>query len=65
MKNRIREIRKGKGLSAEALAHQIGVTTNTMLNWEQGKTDFSSAKLVPLANALECKVTDILGVTER
>ena len=64
MGNKIREIRKSRGLSSEALAKRIGVHTNTVRNWERGDTEISVKYLVPMAKELDCTINAILGVDE-
>lgn len=63
MENKIREIRKKMGLTADELAEKVGVHKNTLLHWERGDNDITSKKLVLLAHALSCSVNDILGLT--
>jgi transcriptional regulator with XRE-family HTH domain len=64
MENKIREIRRSKGILAEELASRLGVHTNTVLNWERGDTDISIRYLVPMAKELNCSVNAILGIAE-
>lgn len=42
--NKLKELRKDKGLSQQALAEQIGVHYRTLQNWENGKTHIKPEK---------------------
>ena len=60
MANRIREIRKAKGLSAEALAEALGCTKDTVYNLEKEARGLTHDWMRRLAKALECKPSDFL-----
>ncbi len=65
---RIRKIRKARGLSQETLAEQIGISTTHMSHIETGNTKLSLSVLVDLALALEVRTDDLLcddGPTKR
>lgn len=47
--NRIKILRKQKGLNQTQLGHVLGVTLNTVFNIESGKTDISSEMLKALS----------------
>lgn len=57
---RIRKIRKAHGLSQEALAEQVGISTTHMSHIETGNTKLSLPVLVNLAVALEVRTDDLL-----
>lgn len=57
---RIRKIRKAHGLSQEALAEQVGISTTHMSHIETGNTKLSLPVLVNLATALEVRTDDLL-----
>lgn len=56
MENRIREIRKGKGLSQEQLAKQCGVSRQTINAIENNKYDPTLGLAFDLAEALDTTV---------
>lgn len=57
---RLREQRNAVGLSVQGLAARIGVTRNTITNYEAGRTVPDSDQLVRLAEALGCDLLDLL-----
>lgn len=60
---KLKEIRKSKGITQEALAEMSGVNPRTVQNFEQGKADINKAaviKVYALAKALECTVEDLI-----
>lgn len=57
---RIRKIRRAHGLSQEALAEQVGISTTHMSHIETGNTKLSLPVLVDLAAALEVRTDDLL-----
>lgn len=50
MKNRIKELRQGHGVTQAALAKYLGVAQNTLSYWEQGKYDVDNASLQKIAD---------------
>lgn len=58
---RIRKIRKARGLSQEALAEQVGISITHMSHIETGNTKLSLPVLVSLAAALEVPTDDLLS----
>ena len=58
---RIRKIRKAHGLSQEALAERIGISTTHMSHIETGNTKLSLPVLVDIADALEVRTDDLLS----
>lgn len=55
--NRIKQLRKDKGLSQQALAEQIGLHYRTLQNWENGYGGISIGKAKKLAEYFGiCKV---------
>lgn len=65
MPNRIRELRKGKGLSQTQLAEKLGVHRNTVGNWEDGTTEPKSSNLTDMAQLFGCSVEHVMGLPER
>ena len=62
---RIKQLRKKKGISQSELAELIGVKTNTVSTWERGtrKPDFEALNL--LSNYFEVSFEYILGSSEK
>ncbi|HHJ9028614.1 TPA: helix-turn-helix domain-containing protein, partial [Streptococcus pyogenes] len=59
--NRIKELRKEKGLTQQGLADDIGVHFRTLQNWENGKADIKSDKAQTLADFFGVSVGYLLG----
>ena len=59
--NKLKELRKDKGLSQQALAEQIGVHYRTLQNWENGKTNIKPEKAEQLASFFNVPVVHLLG----
>lgn len=57
---RIRKIRKAYGLSQEALAERVGISTTHMSHIETGNTKLSLPVLVDLAAVLDVRTDDLL-----
>lgn len=51
-------------MTVAQLAKRVGVSRNTITNYELGKTEPSASDLVHLADALGCRVVEFLGVAE-
>ena len=62
---RIKQLRKKKGISQSELAEVIGVKNNTVSTWERGtrKPDFEALKL--LSNYFEVSFEYILGSSDK
>ena len=62
---RIKQLRKKKGISQSELAELIGVKNNTVSTWERGtrKPDFEALKL--LSNYFEVSFEYILGSSDK
>ena len=58
---RIRGYRLALGLSQGELAQLVGVTRAVVTAWESGKACPKLDKLKPLAEALQCKVADLVS----
>lgn len=56
----VREWRKHRGLTQEALAARAGVTQGLISHLENGRTDFTGNLLARLAEALQCNPADLL-----
>lgn len=60
----IRIRRRTLGLSQESLAVQCGVSFQQVQKYENGANRVSFSRLVQIARALKCRVTDLLAVLE-
>lgn len=58
---RIRKIRRARGLSQEELAEQVDISTTHMSHIETGNTKLSLPVFVDLARALEVRPDEFLG----
>lgn len=61
-RNRLREIRERAGLTQQQLAKKIGVTQQAIWYYEHGRREMRSGVLISLSEALECAVSDLLGL---
>ncbi|WP_270743799.1 helix-turn-helix domain-containing protein [Streptococcus infantarius] len=59
--NRLKELRKEKGLSQQALANELGVHYRTLQNWENGKSNIKPEKAELLADYFGVSVPYLLG----
>lgn len=59
-KTYIREWRKFRDLSQEALAERVGVTAGNLSQIEQGKTSYTQPMLEALAEELRCEPAELL-----
>lgn len=63
LSDRLKELRKKKGLTQKDLAEIIDVNRVTYTNWENGKRTPEPVKIVELATALDTTVDYLLGKT--
>lgn len=49
---KIQELREARGLSAEELAHRMGVNAEKVRRWESGEEDVDDGALAQLADTL-------------
>lgn len=61
MKNTVREHRERINFSQERLAQVIGVSRNTVANWEGG-AQIKSSNLLQMVALFGCDVNDLLGL---
>ena len=62
MGNKIKEVRKSKGITQKELAAILGVTPQAVSQFERSDPDrFTIATLQNIATALECKVDDLIS----
>jgi transcriptional regulator with XRE-family HTH domain len=57
----IRERRKSLGVSQAALAESLGITFQQIQKYERGFNRISFSRLVLIAQALNCRVADLIG----
>ncbi|MDY2963800.1 helix-turn-helix transcriptional regulator [Streptococcus dysgalactiae] len=63
--NRLKELRKEKGLTQVELAHEIGTTKLTVSNWENEKHVIKSDKAQSLADYFGVSVGYLLGYEDK
>ena len=56
---RIRNLRKEKGMSLAALAESVDMTSQSLWNLENNMVGKTFEKLAPLAKALSCRIDDL------
>jgi len=61
---RIREIRVSKGLSRRQIANRVHVTHQQIQKYEKGYNRMSVGRLVEIADAMDCHVTELLQVED-
>ena len=52
------------GLTQEGLAEQLGVARQTVLRWENGKTNPPTSAVYMMANLFGCSTDYLLGITD-
>lgn len=62
--NRLKELRKKKGLSQQALANELGVHYRTLQNWENGESQIKPDKAQRLAEHFGVSEAYLLGYSE-
>ena len=61
MGNKIKEIRKSKGITQKELAEKLGVTPQAVSQFERSDTKkFNVSTLQNIASALECSIRDLV-----
>ena len=61
MRNRLRQAREERGISATYLAEMLQVHQSTIANWEAGRREITSDNLMKLADVLEFSTDYLLG----
>ena len=56
----LKEIRKKKNLSTEAVGRQLGVSHVTVMNWESGKSEPGASAVMALAGVYGVSAEEIL-----
>lgn len=61
LRQRIVSFRKQRGLSQRDIAYALGITDQTVSNWEQGRCEprLTIRQVVSLCRILECSLTDL------
>lgn len=62
MANNYRRMRRRADMDATVAAKRLGVSANTINNWELGKTSPTADKLVEMAELYGCKVDELLAL---
>lgn len=57
----ISDFRKKNGISQEQLAEQIGVSRQTISNWELGETSPNSEQLISISRILDISIDELIG----
>ena len=56
----LQRLRERRGWSVTRLAAEIGVSPDSVKNWEAGRTEPNVSTLIALVNALECEEDELL-----
>ncbi|MBR2683100.1 MAG: helix-turn-helix transcriptional regulator [Atopobiaceae bacterium] len=62
MQNTVKEHREAIGFSQERLGNVLGVSRNTVANWERGE-QIKSTRLMQMVALFGCDVNELLGLT--
>lgn len=57
----LQDVRKSRGITQKELADQIGISDKTISKWENGNSVPDASILLPLCNALEITVNELLS----
>lgn len=60
---RLKDIRKEKGLSQNAVANKLGCAVSTYANWEQGRTEPSIYDIFNLLWIFEIEANDLFTIS--
>lgn len=60
---RLKEIRKQRGMTAEDVAKEIGVTQAAVANWENNRRVMNIDTLVRLTKVFDCTADELLGIS--
>lgn len=61
MQNTVKEHREAIGFSQERLGNVLGVSRNTVANWERGE-QIKSTRLMQMVALFGCDVNELLGL---
>jgi transcriptional regulator with XRE-family HTH domain len=59
--NRVRELRKARGLKPHDLAAKLRVDTSTITRWESGRGAIPDHRKIQLANLFDVSVAYVMG----
>lgn len=59
--DKIRQVRKDKGLFQDDLADALNIKRQTISSWEKGRTEPNYGEIRMLAAALNCTVEELVG----
>lgn len=59
--NRLRELRRKKGLNQEALAQMLNIKQTTISNWENNRTQIDQESIMALADFFDVSIDYLLG----
>lgn len=62
--NRLKELRKEKGLTQKNLSKEIGIPLRTIQNWENGESNIKPEKAELLAEYFNVQISYLLGYSE-
>ena len=65
--NALQKYRKRAGLSQQALAEMVGISTRTLQDYEQGRKPLEGARAITVLNmarSLDCTVADLIDPKE-
>jgi transcriptional regulator with XRE-family HTH domain len=62
---KIRRVRKAKGLTLEEVAEQLGMSTNGYGDIERGDTDVNLSRLEQIAQLFEMDLLELIGLNEK
>jgi transcriptional regulator with XRE-family HTH domain len=62
--NRLKELRKSRGLTQTELANYIGITQNSYSYWENDKVKIDNASIVKLASFFNVTTDYLLGIED-
>lgn len=59
---RIKSLREDKGLSIQALARELKVSSSSVFRWENSPSDIKSSQLILLAKYFDVSIDYLLGL---
>lgn len=62
--NRLKELRKEKGLTQKNLSKEIGIPLRTIQNWENGESNIKPERAEDLADYFDVNVSYLLGYSD-
>lgn len=59
--SKLKTLREQRGLSLEDIASAVSVSRQTVLNWEDGKSEPKISQFIKLCKVLKCSQKELLG----